>query len=220
MLRRSAPRDPGATREALLAAGTELFSRHGFDGATSEQIARRARVNKALINYHFRSKQGLYEAIVEATVGSLLEELRQERPERQPAPARLERFIRSVAELNRRQPSFSVILLREMIAGGPRINERIAAQFGAVLRQVGSILAQGAREGSLRRADPFLTHLTIMGSMIFFHATAPARDRLIQAKLVPIARAPDPAAFAAHLLELLGRGLETRRGAEASRRAR
>ena len=48
-------------------AGSELFAAHGFDGATVETIAERAGVNKAMINYHFGGKRGLYQAILTAT---------------------------------------------------------------------------------------------------------------------------------------------------------
>ena len=50
-----AGRRPGSagTREALLAAGTELFAERGYDGVPVWEIADRAGVNKAMISYHF-----------------------------------------------------------------------------------------------------------------------------------------------------------------------
>ena len=68
-------RDADATREALLLAGLEEFAAGGFDGATVDRIARRAAVNKAMINYHFGGKAGLYRAILEAEFGWLEERL-------------------------------------------------------------------------------------------------------------------------------------------------
>lgn len=48
----------------LLAAALEEFAAQGLAGARTERIARRAGVNKQLIHYYYRSKQGLYAATV------------------------------------------------------------------------------------------------------------------------------------------------------------
>ena len=59
-------RDAERSRQALLAAALEEFSLHGFAGARVADIARRAGVNKQLINYYFGSKEGLYLALQRA----------------------------------------------------------------------------------------------------------------------------------------------------------
>ena len=66
--RRGGPRpgaDPEETRRAIFAAAAEPFSRRGFDGVVVDDIARAARVNKAMIYYHFDDKLGLYREIVQ-----------------------------------------------------------------------------------------------------------------------------------------------------------
>src|SRR5580692_7648581 len=59
-------RDADRSRRALLDAALEEFSLHGFAGARVADIARRAGVNKQLINYYFGSKEGLYLALQRA----------------------------------------------------------------------------------------------------------------------------------------------------------
>lgn len=53
---------------------------------------------------------------------------------------------------------------------------------------------------------PFLTHLGLIGSLIFFFVTAPVRERLASAGKLP---APLPSAeqFIRHIQELMTRGL-------------
>ena len=52
------------TRKRILAAACDEFGAHGFAATTVDRIARRARVNKAMIYYHFPNKRALYTSII------------------------------------------------------------------------------------------------------------------------------------------------------------
>jgi AcrR family transcriptional regulator len=91
--------DPQGTRAALLAAGTEVFAERGFKGATAERIAKRARANKAMINYHFGSKRGLYQAILVAVFTEMGERLQAVRAAHRPAPEQIRSFVAAFAAL-------------------------------------------------------------------------------------------------------------------------
>ncbi|MQA97207.1 MAG: TetR family transcriptional regulator [Streptosporangiales bacterium] len=54
-----------ATRNALVAAATELFAAKGYQGTSVEDVARRARVTRGALYHHFGSKQELFEAVFE-----------------------------------------------------------------------------------------------------------------------------------------------------------
>lgn len=53
------------TRERLLDAAAETFSRDGIQGATTREIARRAGVNEVTLFRHFKSKEQLLRAVLE-----------------------------------------------------------------------------------------------------------------------------------------------------------
>ena len=54
-----------ATTDAILDAAEEVFGTHGFDGGNLREIARRAGVSQALLHYHYKNKNALYEAVFE-----------------------------------------------------------------------------------------------------------------------------------------------------------
>ncbi len=56
--------DSTSTRERLLAAALHEFSTRGHAGARVANIARKCRVNKQLLYYYFKSKEGLYRAVL------------------------------------------------------------------------------------------------------------------------------------------------------------
>ena len=57
-------RDLSRTRERIMAAAQNEFAAHGFAGARTDAIARRAHVNERMIFYCFESKEGIYRAVL------------------------------------------------------------------------------------------------------------------------------------------------------------
>ena len=51
------------TRDLILDAAEDLFSKHGFYGVTIRQVAREAGVDTALVHYYFGAKRGLFDAV-------------------------------------------------------------------------------------------------------------------------------------------------------------
>jgi AcrR family transcriptional regulator len=211
-------RDAAATRDALLAAGAELFAERGYDGVRVAAIADTAGVNKAMISYHFGGKRQLYLAIVKATFGEIVAGVERLAGSSRPAPEVLRELVALVGELaTRRHPHFCPMMLREVVAGGRHLDPALIEQPARILGAVQRIVARGVRDGDLRPVDPLLTHLSLVGSLVFFFATARFRERVLAARRPPI-RPPDAAAYVRHIQDLLSRGLAADR-ARARRRA-
>lgn len=56
------------TRRRILEKALDLFAAHGYEGASTRQIAEGAGVNLPAIQYYFGNKEGLYRAIIEDIV--------------------------------------------------------------------------------------------------------------------------------------------------------
>lgn len=70
-------------RSKLLKAAAEIFAVNGFKGATVREICKSANQAVGAVNYHFRDKQGLYEAVFRATMEELIQNM-------SPIPANVE----------------------------------------------------------------------------------------------------------------------------------
>ena len=205
--RRARRRDSTATREALVAAGTELFAERGYDGVPVSVIAHKAGVNKAMINYHFGGKRKLYLAILSATFAEIVAGVERLAESPQPAPEVLRELVAMVGEVaTRRHPHFCTMMLREVVAGGKHLESEVMDKPVRMLEAVQSIVARGVREGDFRAVDPLLTHLSLVGSLVFFFATRRFRERVL-AKQRPALEPPDAAAFVKHTQDLLTYGL-------------
>jgi len=73
-------RPSSGARERLLEAGLEVLKADGYAGLTTAKVAARSGENKALISYHFGSKQGLVAAVgrevAESITAEVLERLK------------------------------------------------------------------------------------------------------------------------------------------------
>lgn len=215
--KRARRRDSVGTREALLAAGSELFAEHGYDGVPVAVIADRARVNKAMISYHFGGKRQLYLAIVAATFAEIVASVERLAGAPRPAPEVLREIIAVVGEMvTRRHPHFCTMMLREVLAGGARLEPALIEHPARMLAAVQRVVARGVREGDFRPVDPVLTHLSLVGGLVFFFATRRFRERVLARRHPPV-KSPDAAAFVEHMQDLLTHGLAARAPSSARR---
>jgi len=205
--RRGWKRDAVATRDALVAAGTALFAERGYDGVPVALIARKAGVNKAMINYHFGGKRKLYLAIVELTFTEIVARVERLADSPRPAPEVLRELVAAIGELaTRRHPYFCAMMLREVVTGGEHLDPALMDHPARVLAAVQRIVARGVRDGDFRPVDPLLTHLSLVGSLVFFFGTARFRERLL-ARRRPAIRPPAAAAYVEHIQDLIAHGL-------------
>ena len=63
------------TEIEILNAAKEIFQQKGMDGARMQEIADKAKINKALLHYYYRSKQLLFEAVFKSAFTLLAPEL-------------------------------------------------------------------------------------------------------------------------------------------------
>jgi len=66
--RRGRRTDAGQAKSAIEEAARELFAEHGYDRTSVRQVAIRAEVDPMLVTHYFRSKTGLFTAVMRAPV--------------------------------------------------------------------------------------------------------------------------------------------------------
>jgi AcrR family transcriptional regulator len=152
----------------VFAAAAAEFSERGYDAARVDHIAARARVNKAMLYYHYGSKQGLYLAVLRDMFGAVSARARAIADGPGRASAKMDAWIGAIVEEAGARPWFPPIMLREVASGAPHFDPETFRLLDAVFLAVRDILAQGRRQGEFRAVDPLLTHMTIMPAVLVF----------------------------------------------------
>jgi len=175
---RSKKRSSEASHAAIFAAAADEFSERGFEAGGVDRIAGRARVNKAMLYYHFGSKRALYIEVLRDMFRAVSAKARAIADGPDTAPEKLQRWIAAIIQEAAARPWFPPIMLRELASGAPRFDPDTFALMNGIFGAVRDILAQGYREGSFDEVDPLLTHLTIMPPILIFFA----RQRVLASK--------------------------------------
>jgi TetR/AcrR family transcriptional regulator len=167
-----------SSRERLLAAAAREFAARGYDGTRVDRIAHAARLNKAMIYYHFKSKAGLYRTLVRGVFEAVLAAATEVAAAEAQPPDKMRRFVRSVAEVASRQPHFPSLWLREFSGGATHIDLDTLRIAGRVVVTLGSIIEEGREKGIFRPASPLLVHIGVIAPILLFLVSADARERL------------------------------------------
>ena len=143
-------RKPGSagTDAAVFAAAAAEFSERGYDAARVDRIAARAGVNKAMLYYHYRSKQGLYLAVLRDMFGAVSARARAIADSPGRADAKMDAWIAAIVEEAAARPWFPTLMLREMAAGAPNLDPDTFRMMDEVYASVRDMLAQGRREAA------------------------------------------------------------------------
>ena len=115
-----------STRQKILKTALQEFANFGKAGARVDRIAEQAGVNKAMIYYHFNSKENLYYASVTEHITNMAVIIHQ----RNSADISLEEMIRELVDVHFRLFSsniyFRKILIRELAENNSPIINKIA----------------------------------------------------------------------------------------------
>ena len=197
MARRKSVSTPG-TRSRILTTAAEEFGARGFTATTVDRIARRARVNKAMIYYHFPNKRALYTAIVREHFTPIVEKLAAITAQPASPDRRLDRLITTLVEAIDASKAFLPIFLREIADGAVHLGPDELALLAGIFGAVRSVIAEGTSQKVFQPIHPALAHFTIIAPVIMFRATAPVRTRIEATRGVVIPDA-DPSTIVKHV---------------------
>jgi AcrR family transcriptional regulator len=193
--------------DVILAAAALEFAARGFAGARVDRIARRAKVNKAMIYYHFKSKERLYRTLLRRMFTLAAERL-QAIAGGSGAPAdKVDLAIAGIAAFIQEHTFFPAIMLREVAEGGSHLDRETLKALAAVPRTVAGIVEEGITRGDFRPVDPVFAYFSMLAPIVFYLAGTPIRKELSHLNVINM-RAMSPAEFVEQAQESARRALK------------
>lgn len=140
-------------RETILDAALEVFSQHGFRGATLDMIATEAGLSKPNLLYYFPSKEAIHVTLLSQLMDTWLDPLRDLDADGDPV-AELRAYVRRKLELSRDYPRQSRLFANEIVQGAPRMQAALATDLKALVDEKSTIIAGWSKSGRIADIDP------------------------------------------------------------------
>jgi TetR/AcrR family transcriptional regulator len=167
------------TAQRIVAAAASMFAEQGLAGARMDEIARAAKVNKALLYYYFRSKEELHRFVLETLLSQLRTRVWDLHTAKLPARKRLAAAIDNFFEFVRRHPNYPRLIQREMMSDGRNVEWIVSEYYKPLHARLVALIEDGISSGEFRRVDARNTALTVVSSMVFYFAAAPVLKRIL-----------------------------------------
>ena len=176
--RRRQPDRSAGSRDRLFAAAAAEFAARGFAGANVDRIARAARLNKAMIYYHFTSKAALYREILRDMFEAVARRVAETARSSADPADKIRAFVEAIAVEAEARPHFPPIWFREIAEGGAHLDAATIAHIATVVKTLGAIVKQGVAANRFRPVNPLLVHAGIVGPLLLYFASTGIRQRL------------------------------------------
>ncbi len=154
-------------KEHIINTAIGLFAERGFEGTSIRDLAAKAEVNIAMVNYYFGSKDKLFEAMLVQKASYMREKLEEiandkSRSDIEKMDAVVEAYVNRILS----QHQYHRIIHQElMLKQREEVHNSIINIFSKNTLIIKSIIEQGIKKKAFKKVDPELTFATILGTI-------------------------------------------------------
>jgi len=170
----------GNTRKKIIEAAAAEFAGSGLAGARIDRIAERAGVNKAMIYYHFASKEKLYQAIIDEHVERVSLALQGVVGSDMDLETALLTLAKTYHAAFGGHQDLVSMLLHELADGGAHLKQALQSMIWGkgIPNRLMMLLEDGIGEGRFRAFDPRQAMISFAGMNLFYLFMSPIATSL------------------------------------------
>ncbi|MFA6450292.1 MAG: TetR/AcrR family transcriptional regulator [bacterium] len=151
-------------RNSLLKAGANLFAAQGYSATGVQQITDAAGVNKATLYYYFKSKEGLYNFLIDEGVRLVERAVTASEDPNSNIEERIKLFLGTFLTVASENPELAKIIFREAFGECDNAQLTVAEHIKDNVRRLAAVLAEAQAKGDLRAGpDPVYWAYSIFG---------------------------------------------------------
>ena len=169
--------------QQILAAAEQEFLARGYDGARTTSIAQAAGVTHAMLHYYFRTKEQLFERIVDEKFETMSHSMFAIMGDPSlPIVERIKGGIEAHFDFVAQNPLLPRFVINEIISRPERYDvlyKRVGAIIDNVYRGLQSEINRSAERGEIERVDIKMLFISIMSLNIFTFLAYPFMEPLM-----------------------------------------
>lgn len=156
------------TKSAIFESAVKVFSNYGYTGATMDEIVNVAGVAKGSLYYHFKSKEELFNFIIEEGINLISEEVNEATKDIDNPLERIETVARVQLKYVYDHKDFIKVIMSQ-IWGSEDRNNIIRTKVKVLLDQSKNNFERAINEGYIENNDPIFSSYSFLG-MLFSSA--------------------------------------------------
>jgi AcrR family transcriptional regulator len=164
------------TPDRILEAAEEVLRRFGPSKATVVDVARALGVSHGSVYRHFSSKAALRDAVTERWLTRISAPLAELTAAEGPAPARLKRWLETLAMSKRKRALEDPELFAAYMALVAGSRDVVKVHVNILVDQLARIIMDGVARGELEAADPAATARAVFDATARFHNPVHAQE--------------------------------------------
>lgn len=155
--------------QRIISAAREVFIRRGYDAATMSDIALLAGMSRTSVNYYFRTKERLFEAIFEDVMSKMLPQIEEITQSDLPYLEKLGLLADQYQNLILSYPTMPVFVVREMQRDCSHLLSVTSKLLNnsEIPKTLFTQMTKEMEEGKIRKMNPVDVLSIFMGSFIF-----------------------------------------------------
>lgn len=150
-------------RQRILRAALEEFSDKGFHASTIDSIAERAGIAKGTVYRYFTTKEGLFTALKEDTIGGFVELARKDLAQQEDILRIIESVIRIYLTFFEKNSAFFKVITQEHKDFGREFSEKFIKELILALPGLKRRCWKASRDGHLKQMNYFTVFYGIIG---------------------------------------------------------
>jgi len=168
------------TEQNILNAATAIFQSKGMDGARMQEIADKAKINKAMLHYYYRSKQKLFEAVFKTAISIMAPKLREIIEKEEPLFDKIRHFTNGYISLIIKHSYIPTFIIHELNRNPHILQDVFIKQFGDSFDKMKVQINEMVEKGQIRSIEPEHLIMNVVAMSIFPFVAKPIFKSVLQ----------------------------------------
>ncbi len=156
-----------STQEKIVYSATHLFLEKGYDRTSVRDIATKANINVSLMNYYFRSKEILFETIIDLLIGKSSASLKEILNSDLDLNLKIEKYVNRYIDILIDNPLLISFVLAVLNRNPEKLTKLKVADHLYNSEIFSNQLKQEARQGKIRDIDPEQLYINMLSLIAF-----------------------------------------------------
>ncbi len=168
------------TEKTILKAATNVFRKRGYAGARMEELAREADVNKALLNYYYRSKEKLFQKVFEEAIQEFLSKVIRLLSSDLPLDMKVYKAVDLYTRMLLNNPDLPIFILSELREFPKHLTDLFQSSEAKPFEKLEQQLQHAYKQNHIRKTSVYTFMMNLLGLTVFPFVVEPLARNLFQ----------------------------------------